>query len=153
MDKEFIKKAIELSQKSVDLGGFPVGAIIVKEGKIVGEGLSNGKNKKDATSHAEIEAIQEASKKLGARDLVGCEIYSSMEPCMMCFSACYWAKIKKVVFAISKENLSKQHYEGKHSIFDINTKNNRQIEIIYEKDLENEALLVVKNWEKKCENK
>lgn len=145
----FLSKAIELSNKSVELGSFPVGAIIVKNGEIVGEGISDGKNKKDATSHAEIEAIRNASKKLNSRDLFDCELYSSMEPCLMCFSASYWSKIKKIVFAISKEKLSKQHYEGLHSIFDINLKNNRQIEIIHDKELENKALSIVKNWENK----
>ena len=79
--------------------------------------------------------------------LFDCEIYSSMEPCLMCFSACYWAKTKKVVYVVSKNNLSKQHYEGLHSLEEINLKNNKQIEIIYFKELEDEALKVIKDWE------
>ena len=149
MDKEYLKQAIELSKESVRLGGFPVGAIIVKNNVVLAQGLSNGKNNKDATSHAEIEVIRSASQKLNARDLFDCEIYSSMEPCLMCFSACYWAKIRKVVYAVGKNKLSKQHYEGLHSIEEINLKNSRQIEIIHMKELEDEALLIIKNWEKK----
>ncbi len=144
----FLQQAIALSQKSVEKGGFPVGAIIVKNGVVVAEGLSNGKNNKDATSHAEIEAIRNASQKLNARDLLDCEIYSSMEPCLMCFSASYWAKIKKVVYAIGKDRLSKQHYEGLYSLEEINSKNNRQIEIVHLKELENSALSIVQDWEK-----
>jgi tRNA(Arg) A34 adenosine deaminase TadA len=143
----FLKQAIELSRESVKQGGFPVGAVIVKDNKIIGRGLSNGKNNKDATSHAEIEAIRTASMILGTRDLFDCEIYSSMEPCLMCFSAFYWAKVGKVIYAIGKEKLSKQHYEGSHYLIDINAKNNRQIQIIHIKDLEAEALSVVQEWE------
>ena len=144
----FIKKAIELSKESINQGGFPVGAVIVKDNRIIGTGISNGKNNKDATSHAEIEAIREASKYLNTRDLFDCELYSSMEPCLMCFSAGYWSKIKKIVFAIGKEKLSKQHYEGLYSLNDINPKNNRQIEIVHDLNSEEEAFLIVKNWEK-----
>lgn len=147
LEKDFLKYAIELSKKSVEQGGFPVGAIIVKNGEILSEGLSNGKQKKDATSHAEIDAIRQASEKIDARDLLDCEVYSSMEPCLMCFSACYWAKIKKVVYAISKDKLSKKHYEGLHSIEEINLKNNRQMEIVHVVELEDEALGVIKKWE------
>lgn len=145
--KEFLQQAIELSQKSVEMGGFPVGAIIVKDGVIIAEGLSNGKNNKDATSHAEIEAIRNASQKLDTRDLFECELYSSMEPCLMCFSACYWAKIRKIIYAVGKNKLSKQHYEGLHSLEEINSKNNRQIGIVQIKELENEALSIIKEWE------
>ena len=149
MDKQFLQQAIELSEESIRQGGFPVGALIVKDGVVISEGLSNGKNNKDATSHAEIEAIRQASQKIDSRDLFECEIYSSMEPCLMCFSACYWAKIKKIVYAVSKEKLSKQHYEGLHSLEEINSKNNKQIEIIHIKELENEALEIIKDWEDK----
>lgn len=145
--ENFLKQAIELSKKSVKEGGFPVGAVIVKGGIVISHGLSNGKNNKDATNHAEIEAIRNASQKLNTRDLFDCEIYSSMEPCLMCFSASYWAKIKKIIYAVGKDKLSKQHYEGLCSLEDINLKNNRKIEIIHIKELENEALDIVKDWE------
>ncbi len=145
--QNFLKQAIELSQKSAGAGGYPVGAIIVKNGVVIAEGLSNGKNNKDATNHAEIEAIRNASQKLDTRDLFDCEIYSSMEPCLMCFSASYWAKIRKVVYAIGKDKLSKQHNEGLHSLEEINSKNNIQIEIVHIKELENSALSIVQDWE------
>jgi len=149
VSNKFLEQAIQLSKKSVARGGFPVGAIIVKADYVIAEGISNGKNDKDATNHAEICAIREASKKLDTRDLFECEIYSSMEPCLMCFSACYWAKIKKIVYACGKDKLSKQHYEGLHNIEEINSKNNRKIEIIHTEDLEDEALSVIQDWEQR----
>jgi len=147
--RNFLKYAIELSSESVKQGGFPVGAIVVKDDLIIAQGLSNGKNNKDATSHAEIEAIRNASRKLNTRDLIGCELYSSMEPCLMCFSACYWAKIRTIVYAVGKDKLSKQHYEGLYPLNKINSQNNKKIEIIHGKDLENDALVVIQDWEQK----
>lgn len=144
----FLKQAIELSKESVRQGGFPVGAIVVKDHKIIGQGFSNGKNNKDATNHAEIEAIRNASKILDTRDLFDCEIYSSMEPCLMCFTASYWSKIGKIIYAVRRDKLSKVHFEGNHSLKEINSKNNRSIEIIHVKKLESEALEVVQMWEK-----
>ena len=70
-----------------------------------------------------------------------------MEPCLMCFSASYWAKVKKITYAIGKDKLLKQHYEGLYPLTEINLKNNRQIDIIHDKLLENEALSIVKDWE------
>jgi tRNA(Arg) A34 adenosine deaminase TadA len=148
MDKKFLKEAINLSQKSVEDNGFPVGAVLVIENMIISEGLSNGKNLNDATSHAETEAIREASKQLGQRDLHGAVLYSSMEPCLMCFSACYWAKIAKIVYAIPKRMLPKMHYDGLHDLKAINNINNRQMEILKIDELENAAIKVVNGWAK-----
>lgn len=149
MDKAFLFQAIELSRESVRDGGFPVGAILVRDNEVVGSGLSNGKKLKDATSHAEIEAIRSASNKIGKRDIKNSTIYSSLEPCLMCFSASYWAGVTKIVYACSKTKVSKQHYEGLHDLQAINEKNNRKIEIIHFDELENEALGVIEDWENK----
>ena len=147
-DKDFLQKAITLSKKSVESGAYPVGAVLVLNNEIVSESISDGKKLNDATSHAEIACIREASKKLGKRDLKGAVIYSSMEPCLMCFSACYWAGVTKVVFACAKNKVSKMHYEGLHDLKEINQKNNRKIEIIQISELEGEALQIIKEWEK-----
>jgi len=152
-DKEYLEKAIDLSKESVEVGGFPVGALVVLGGKIVADGLSNGKQLHDATSHAETEALRKASKKLSSRDLNGAIVYSSMEPCLMCFSACYWAKVKKVVYAIGKESLPKIHYEGLHNLEEINKVNNRQIEIVHLKELEAKAFEVINEWRTKISKK
>lgn len=150
--KEFIDFAIELSEKSSQNGGYPVGAVIVKNNEIIAIGVSDGKNKKDATSHAEMEAIRNASKILLTRDLHNCEIYSSMEPCLMCFSACYWAIISKITYAIGKDKLLKKHYEGLHNLQDLNLKNHTQIEIVHRKDVEEKALAIINTWEQNLKN-
>lgn len=146
-DIKWLNEAIEKSDESIKLGGFPVGAIIVKNDKLMSYGLSNGKNLNDATQHAEIDAIRNASKFLQSRNLKNVTLYSSLEPCLMCFSASYWAYIPKIVYACGKTKVSKQHYEGKHELSKINKNCNRQIKIIHIKELENDALKIIKDWE------
>ncbi|MFH1645230.1 MAG: nucleoside deaminase [Candidatus Omnitrophota bacterium] len=96
--KKHMKLAIKEAEKNLKtMRGGPFGACIVKGNKV----LSVARNKvikKDATCHAEIEAIREASKKLGTFDLSGCIIYSTAEPCPMCFSAIHWARIDTIVY-------------------------------------------------------
>lgn len=87
--EDFVKHAIEISRESVRVGGYPAGAIVVHNREIVGRGLSNGKQLCDCTSHAEIAAIREASKKLNVRDLKDATLYTSLEPCVMCYAASF----------------------------------------------------------------
>ena len=98
-ENDFIKRAIDLATKNIAKGRGPFGAIIVKEGKIVSDGVNQVTENNDPTAHAEVQAIRKACEKLNTFDLSGCEIYSSCEPCPMCFSAIYWAHIDKVFFA------------------------------------------------------
>lgn len=98
-EKFFITRAIYLANQNVTDGGGPFGAVIVRDGRIIAEGLNRVTEMNDPTAHAEVQAIREACKKLETFDLAGCEIYSSCEPCPMCFSAIYWAHISKVFYA------------------------------------------------------
>jgi len=93
-----MRKAIAEARKNIARpDGGPFGACIVKDGRIVAAGR-NTVLKNDATCHAEVNAIRKASKKLGTFDLTGCEIYSTTEPCPMCFGAIHWARIGAVYF-------------------------------------------------------
>ncbi len=150
-DAKFLQVAIEKSKESVALGGFPVGVIIVKNGEILASGISNGKQLNDPTSHAETAAIREACQKLQTRDLRKVVLYSSLEPCMMCFSASIWASVPKIVYACSRERVSQQHYEGKHDLNSINRLTRHPIELIHFLELENQALQVIEGWEKSLE--
>ncbi len=147
-DHDFLKRAIELSQESVDVGGYPVGAVIVSNGEILATGLSNGKQLHDPTSHAETAAIREAARKLGERDLVNVVLYSSLEPCLMCYTSSFWAHIPRVVFACGRDKVASEYYEGDHNIFILNEKSRRSIELIHEIELEEEALVVIHEWER-----
>ncbi|OGN20751.1 MAG: hypothetical protein A2910_01050 [Candidatus Yanofskybacteria bacterium RIFCSPLOWO2_01_FULL_39_28] len=101
----------------------------------------------DATSHAEISAIRGASKKLNKRDLTDAILYASLEPCVMCFAASFWAHIPKIVFACGRKSVSPKYYEGEHDIFELNKSSIRQIELIPFKEFEDEALKVITDWE------
>lgn len=97
-DPKYMRLAIKEAEKSARaLGGGPFGACIVKAGKIVAA-AGNTVFKEDATCHAEINAIRIASKKLKTYDLSGCAIYTTTEPCPMCFSAIHWAGIDHIIF-------------------------------------------------------
>ncbi|HKK59808.1 MAG TPA: nucleoside deaminase [Salinivirga sp.] len=103
MDKnELMKQAIKRSIESVAKGGGPFGAIIAKDGEVIAEASNSVTLTNDPTAHAEINAIRQATQKLGTFDLSGCEIYSSCEPCPMCLGAIYWARLDKLYFAGTK---------------------------------------------------
>ena len=102
--KDFLEEAVRLAIEGMRKGhGGPFGAVIVKDGEIVGKSYNRGFQKCDPTAHAEVEAIRDACKKLNTPELAGCTIYSSGEPCPMCMGAIYWAQMDAVVFANSKE--------------------------------------------------
>lgn len=103
---EFIKEAINearINEENHYMDGGPFGAVIVKNGKIISKAHNTVLKSKDATAHAEVNAIREASKVLGTHDLKGCILYTSAEPCPMCLSAIIWANIKEVYYALTKE--------------------------------------------------
>jgi len=100
-------EAIKLSRDSVRNGGGPFGAVIVKDGKIVAKASNGVTEKNDPTAHAEVSAIRIAAKELENFDLSGCEIYTSCEPCPMCFGAIYWARLDKLYYANTKADAKK----------------------------------------------
>ncbi len=98
MDSRFMTRAIELAKKAAAEGEVPVGAVVVKDGKIIGEGYNMREQKRNALSHAETEAINAACNTLGDWRLDGCTIYVTLEPCPMCAGAIVNARIREVVF-------------------------------------------------------
>ncbi len=98
MDKKFMKRALEFAKKAYDSGEVPVGAVIVKNGEIIGEGYNMREQKQNALSHAEMEAINSACKNTGSWRLDDCELYVTLEPCPMCTGAIINARIKTVIF-------------------------------------------------------
>ncbi len=98
--KRFMQMAIDLSEQAVDgKKGGPFGAVIIREGKIVGSSGNCVFKDTDPTAHAEVMAIRDACKNLTTTDLSGCEMYSSAEPCPMCTAAIYWANLKTIYFS------------------------------------------------------
>ena len=103
-DQAYLTQAIELAKKSVDLGGGPFGAIIVKNGNIIGQGVNRVTLNNDPTAHAEVSAIRNAGANIEHFDLSGATLYASCEPCPMCFAAIYWSRITRVVFAATSDD-------------------------------------------------
>ena len=97
-DTEFMNRAIELAKIAGEIGEIPVGAVVVCEGEVVGEGYNTRESSKNALAHAEITAINNACKKLGGWRLHKCELYVTLEPCPMCAGAIINSRIKRVVF-------------------------------------------------------
>jgi guanine deaminase len=94
----FMRRAIALSCQGVAEGGGPFGAVVVKDGRIVGEGRNAVVPSRDPTAHAEVVAIRAACAALGTHDLSGAVIYTSCEPCPMCLGAVWWARIAEIVY-------------------------------------------------------
>jgi guanine deaminase len=99
----FLRRAIALSRENLRAGdGGPFGAVIVRDGQIVSEGRNQVIATNDPTAHAEIVAIRGACRRLGTFSLAGCEIYTSCEPCPMCFGAVAWARLERIYYAATR---------------------------------------------------
>jgi tRNA(Arg) A34 adenosine deaminase TadA len=100
-----LRRALELAQRNASSGrGGPFGAVIARGDEIVAEGVNLVTSAHDPTAHAEVNAIREACRRLGSHSLAGCTIYSSCEPCPMCLSAIYWARLDALCFAASRDD-------------------------------------------------
>ena len=100
-DIYFMKEALKEAKKSYALDEVPVGAVIVKDNKIIARGHNLREKKHDPTAHAEIVAIKKACKKMESWRLVGCKLYVTLEPCSMCAGAILWARIDEVIYGAS----------------------------------------------------
>ena len=150
MKNEFMKRAIELSIKSVNNGGGPFGSVIVKGDKIIAEGSNQVTSNNDPTAHGEIVAIREACKKLNNFSLNGCELYSTCEPCPMCLSAIYWARIDKIYYANTREDARKIDFDDS-LIYTELQKNIDKRKIPMIQMMRNEALKAFEMWDKKTD--
>jgi len=103
-DKQFMREAIRLANQSVERGGGPFGAVIVKDGEIIAGSSNSVTIDNDPTAHAEVNTIREACRKLRTFDLSGCTIYTSCEPCPMCLGAIYWARIGKIFYGNTRKD-------------------------------------------------
>ncbi|HEY1804353.1 MAG TPA: nucleoside deaminase [Terracidiphilus sp.] len=109
---EFLRRAIVLATRNVVTGaGGPFGAVVVREGKIVGEGANYVTSTNDPTAHAEVSAIRAAAKALNSFTLAGCELYTSCEPCPMCLAAAYWARLDAVYYGASASDAARAGFD------------------------------------------
>jgi tRNA(Arg) A34 adenosine deaminase TadA len=109
---EFLRRAIVLAIQNVDIaGGGPFAAVIVRDGKIVGEGVNTVTGSNDPTAHGEVNAIRAACTALGTFTLAGCELYTSCEPCPMCLAACYWARLDAIYYGASAADAARAGFD------------------------------------------
>ncbi len=150
-DKYFMLKAICLAQNGIDSNaGGPFGAIIVKDGEIIGEGCNQVTSTNDPTAHAEIIAIRKACQKLGSFQLDGCILYTSCEPCPMCLGAIYWARPEKVFFACTRKDAANIGFDD-HFIYDEIERPIEERHIKSVNFMREEGLKVFGNWEIKTD--
>lgn len=109
---EFLRRAISLATENVvQRKGGPFGAVIVRDGKIVGEGANSVTTSNDPTAHGEVNAIRAATRQLGTFDLSGCELYTSCEPCPMCLAAAYWARIEAIYYGAGAADAARAGFD------------------------------------------
>ena len=102
-DEEFMRLALEEAKNAFDLGEVPVGAVVVKDGKVIASGRNSRETERDISGHAEINAIKEAERVLGRWTLEGCSLYVTLEPCPMCAGAIKQSRLSSLVFGAKDE--------------------------------------------------
>lgn len=145
----FMRRAIDLSQEKMDENcGGPFGAVIVRDGKIIGEGWNQVTSTNDPTAHAEMTAIRAATKTIGDFRLEGCEIYTSCEPCPMCLAAIYWARIDRIFYGNTREDAERIGFDDDFIYRELAQAEHKRA-VPSRLFLREEAKIVFENWMKK----
>ena len=150
-ENEFMQRAIELSMLAIQDGkGGPFGCVIVKNGKIVGEGSNKVTSTNDPTAHAEVVAIRNACANLNTFQLDGCEIYTSCEPCPMCLGAIYWARPARIFYANTRQDAADIGFDDS-MIYEEITAHLKDRKIPMISLGRNEAILTFNEWKNKTD--
>jgi len=143
---KFMQEAIDLAKQNLKLkNGGPFGAVVVRDGKIIGRGVNSVTSQNDPTAHAEVNAIREACAVINSFQLDDCEIYSSCEPCPMCLGAIYWARPKKFYYAATREDAAKAGFDDSEIYREIQLPIQSR-KIPSEQLMESEANQVFETW-------
>ena len=147
---DFMKIALEEAEygMSINAGG-PFGAAVVKEGELLARAHNEVIKSSDPTAHAEILAIRRAAAALKNFELSGCELFSSCEPCPMCLSAIYWARVERIYFALTREDAAVLGFDDKHIYDVIKGEAGGKVEMV---QLERERFFsLMRKWEEKSD--
>ncbi|MFP4065692.1 MAG: nucleoside deaminase [Bacteroidales bacterium] len=110
--QDFIREAIKMAKDNVESGlGGPFGALLVKDGRVIGRGVNRVTSNNDPSAHAEVEAIRDACRNTGHYWLKDAVIYASCEPCPMCLGAIYWARIKTIYYAADNNDAARAGFD------------------------------------------
>lgn len=157
-DEDFIQLAIQAAKDAEASGGAAIGAIMVKDGKVIAKGLSNPWGKRDPSNHGEIDCIRNCAKENNLLDMAGCTMYGTLEPCSMCVGAALWAGVDRIVFGAYAGDVPENFYEYDNYSSEELAKTSRRaadptrgnIEIVggVMRDECKELLAKYKNWQK-----
>jgi guanine deaminase len=145
MSADFMHRAVALALENIRAGGGPFAAVIVKGGEVIAEGANCVTATNDPTAHAEVVAIRAACKTLGTFQLTGCDLYTSCEPCPMCFGAIYWARLAHIYYSASAADAAAAGFDDAFIYRELATpQTDRRIPM--SEMLREEGLAVFKAW-------
>ena len=146
-----MREAIRISlEKMRHNHGGPFGAVVVRKGKIVGRGWNRVTSSNDPTAHAEIVAIRNACRRLKTFRLDDCELYTSCEPCAMCLSAIYWARLSRVYYANTRQDAAHIQFDDEFIYTEVSRPISKRT-LKMKQLLRDEALAAFREWEKKAD--
>lgn len=145
--REAIRLSIEMMRKGK---GGPFGAIVVKGNRIVGRGSNRVTSSNDPTAHAEVVAIRDACRRLKTFSLEDCELYTSCEPCPMCLSAIYWARLRRVYYANTRKDAARIRFDDDFIYSEVSRPITKRA-LAMKQLLRQEALVAFREWEKKSD--
>lgn len=147
----FLNMAIDYARTSMQQGkGGPFGAVIVKDGHVIAIGTNHVTSLNDPTAHAEVMAIRNACRKLGTYQLSDCQIYTSCEPCPMCFGAIYWARLNHIYFAANKFDAARVGFDDSLIYQELETPaEKRIIKATHVTNCQEKAQQLFRDWQKK----
>lgn len=148
----FMQEAIALANRNIENGGGPFGALIVRDGEIVGRGGNQVTMLNDPTAHAEVMAIRDATKALGTYNLSGCVLYTTCEPCPMCMGAIYWARISHVYYGNTRRDAANIGFDDELIYRELALPINQR-SVIMEPLLSEDAISTFKRWQKMADKK
>ena len=146
---EFLRQAIRLSSEKMEANeGGPFGAVVVRNGKVVGRGWNRVTSTNDPTAHSEVEAIRDACRRLNTFSVAGCDLYSSCEPCLLCLAAIYWARLDRVYRAATCDDAAVAGFDDRN-FYEEFRKPPKLRSIPMQNALRDEAVEVLKRWSDK----
>ena len=149
MNLDFLREAIRISKEKMEANeGGPFGAVVVKDGKIVGRGWNRVTSTNDPTAHAEVTAIRDACNHLNTFSLAGCDIYCSCEPCPLCLAAIYWSRLDRIYYAATCDDAAAAGFDDRCFYLEIK-KPSKERSIPMKQALRDEAMVALQSWMKK----
>jgi len=151
IQQKFMEAAIALSVEAIRSGrGGPYGAVVVKDGDIIGQGMNEVTSTNDPTAHAEMTAIRQACERVGHWQLAGCELYTSCEPCPMCLGAIYWAQLDRIYYGNTKAVAARFGFNSQY-FYDEVAEPREQRQIAMQPLMPEQAVTAFEEWESQHE--